>query len=122
MEAALLAERRRNAVRDRTIDDGMRERCERIRADADEGAGTLDHYTTLRVKMAFQRMNLQALAERTASVDDRIRDLEDRLRGIHPAPTAEEAQVLGVCLDEAGQDDPNQLCVPLAEDFALPPP
>ena len=71
-------------------------------------------------------MNLEGILQRLHTVEAQVRQAEDCLRDspkdllhdISPSPPGEEDFV---SLDEAAIHDPNSLCVPTAEDFALPP-
>ena len=77
---------------------------------------TLDFYTTLRVKTAFHRMNLDNIQQQLTLVEDRIGDVQKCLIQFEyfpddgPAPGNDVPTFIS--LDEATGDDPASLCVP----------
>ena len=131
-----------NTQWEQKITEDIRTQCERIQKDGDIpnfvetlprgprlSSGSpplfLDYYTTLRVKTAFQRMNLQGIQERLRTVEERIGAMEQSLRHtahdvVLGSPEDSLDPTAFHTIDEGARDDPTSLCVPLPEDYRLP--
>lgn len=122
----LHASHRRRALREQQIATGIEDRCRAVSSHgtSENFVDSLDYYTTQRVKLAFQRVNLDGLQKR---LDD-VRDCQRRLLAclqsapavlaeafVPPVPPEEDTQVV----DRADCEDPNALCVPLWKDYWL---
>jgi hypothetical protein len=111
-------------IRESTITSELENRCDRIvKEGKDEGYGdSLDHYTALRVKAAFLKMNERVLTDRLAEVKKTIADLLPRIREAAP-----ELAAGWTCPDvtpiqtEDAVADPNTLRVPQVSDYDLTP-
>lgn len=91
-----------------------------------------DHYTTLRVKHAILRMNGDGLRNRLHAVEQKIQDLVRELRSTNesisgdwqpPAQCEHANQFSRRHASESNTveaEDPNALCIPLQEDYAIP--
>lgn len=117
------AERKQN-IREHDIAQGIENRCQAVVAHGNTDAfiESLDYYTTVRVKCAFQLMNADGLRQRLAEVQGCMKALRVCLSGANrELETGFEKPEDALALDEAARDNPNALCVPTLEDFDLPP-
>lgn len=116
-------ERRQN-MKEHAIAQGIEERCQAVVNHGEQQSflETLDYYTTVRVKCAFQMMNLDGLQQRLAEVQRCLTPLRGSLLdAMDILQTNFEIPKDALPVDEAGRDDPNALCVPHSEDFILLP-
>ncbi len=120
-------------VREKCVADEIQQRCaDVVRQGTDNRAqDTLDYYTTLRVKRAFQCMNARDLADRGTDVEKMRVALGALLRDAPSSFAAEWSDLEtdhngtvddggeeGVVTDKQENDDPNVLCVPQPNDYA----
>lgn len=126
-EAVVDAAARSLKVREKGIADELQQRCtDVVRHGVDETVQeTLDYYTTLRVKRAFQCMNARDLADRERDVERMRVALGALLRSAPPClaadwPGPESCDGADGSGTGSGRDndDPNVLCVPQPEDYA----
>lgn len=117
---------RERAQRESRVSQGLEERCRRIAEHGDQAdfTGSLDYYTTLRVRCAFLRWNAHGLQERMRAVRARIdahlrclRAASGDLSGTFTPPSAAAAVAEG--MGDPVSEDPNALCVPQAHDYDL---
>jgi hypothetical protein len=111
-------------MRDTSIASEIGQRCDRIVKEGEDPhyAEGLDHYTTLRVKAAFLRMNEQELIDRLSEVRKILAELLLCVRG-----AAFDVAASWTCPDATAVPcdrpvaDPNALPVPQACDYDLAP-
>lgn len=114
---------RARCLREQDISGQIKERCAAVVTQGEDTGytDTLDYYTTVRVKHAFQRLNAAGIQSRREEVRERMEHLTAACAAADPACVLTyEVPDDAVSIDEAGMDDPNAICVPHTEDYALP--
>lgn len=110
--------------RDASIAADLGQRCDRIvqeGRDPEYGDG-LDHYTRVRVKAAFLRMNERVLTDRLSEVRKVLAELLPRARVAEPDWGASWTCPDAIAVAPSGDavSDPNALRVPQVSDYELP--
>lgn len=104
----------------------LEERCKQIVSDGtnNDYTETLDYYTTLRVKCAFQRLNLDGINTRLNEVMTCmqslwcvLRQVPESWKGAYQIPHNDEVLTVH---DDDSIHDPNVLCAPRHHDFLIP--
>ena len=129
---ALLADHREALrLRDNQRSTEIETRCQEIKAHASDEAfeESLDYYTTLRVKLAYLRMNQAGIAERLRQTQICLQDIVRRLLKapdeFHEWWDGPEGQARikqlteATPLDDALTSDPNALTCPQPGDYVL---
>lgn len=105
----------------------INQRCESImkHGEDQEFTQSLDYYTTMRVRMACNRMNLKSLRDRYEEVVARVKKLQKVVLQRHEIGEHDpNYQVPDLENKEEGtmhgwMDDPTQLCCPCASDYEI---
>lgn len=106
------------------IDSEIRNRCQEIQKDAEEEdhTKTLDYYVTMRVKLAYLRMNEESIVQRLQHVrqcKEGLLSLLSRCNQPFVADWQPPPPIISTLEDREGVD-PNILVTPQPEDYVLP--
>lgn len=126
LDALVARALRERQVRAQRIGSEIEERCQSVVGHGEDGAFTqsLDYYTTVRVKAAFQRMNREGLERRRDEVRACLRATlavcrrcPEAVAAAYTPPTEGEGPG-----PSEPDGNPNALCVPGPEDYSLDEP